>query len=141
MQLYAAKHSFDLTPGLVQRLPGAGGGSVAVALQREGNAQRGHHFAAFAQRHADAADAPGALLTLVGKAAGPDLGQLVGQEAEIGDGVLGQRVQAVVIQGLELGQLVVGQQSLAHARWRRPGRLRPSTVTVWLYRGLSTFFR
>ena len=29
--------------------------------------------------------------------------------------MLGQRVQAVVIQGLELGQLVVGQQSLAHA--------------------------
>ena len=44
-----------------------------------------------------------------------EAGQLVGQEPEVGDGVLGQRVQAVVIQGLELGQLVVGQQSLAHA--------------------------
>ena len=35
-----------------------------------------------------------------------------------------ERVQAVVIQGLELGQLVVGQQSLAHAGGEA-GRLRP----------------
>lgn len=58
---------------------------------------------------------PGALLALVGKALVPDLHQLVGQLPKVGDGVLREGVQAVVVQSLQLRQLVVCQQGLAHA--------------------------
>ena len=67
MQLYAAKHSFDLTPSLVQGFFRLGGRLGVVPLQREGYAEGGSHPAVLPQGHADAPDAPGALLTLVAK--------------------------------------------------------------------------
>ena len=115
MKLYvhAAHQRLNLMAGLVQGTAGPLHPVGKIAVQRKRDAQRGGDLPVLAQRHRDAPDAPGALLAFEGKPCAADFRKLISQRVEIRDGVFCQRVQPVIVQGLELPQRVQQRRDTA----------------------------